>query len=362
MNVWKTTVLSSIPPRAALVSPIDFLGHHVDATGIRPLEEKAHAIQAFPLPDTQRKLRRFLGLVNFCHNPPTATTHASQANQASFRLASMDHENTTVFETVKQALANATLLIHPVTNAPTNIMSDVSDIAVGAVLQQYINGQWCPLSFFSKALKPAETRYSVYDRELLAIYLAIRHFRYFLEGRHFHVLTDHKPLIYALSSRPDRHSPRQVRYHDFISQFTTDLRHIQGSANTAADTLSCLETNALHTGNTSVVDFRELALAQAEDPELPRLQADLLLQLESVPFLSDGVSLICDISTGVQRPYVPQSFRQTICDSLHSFSHPGIRATQHLVTSRYVWPTSTVMFGIGLVLAFSASGPKSIAT
>ena len=150
-------------------------------------------------------------------------------------------ETTTVFETIKQALANATFLIHPVTNAPTNIMTDASDIAVGAVLQQYINGQWCPLSFFSKALKPAETRYSTYDRELLAIYLAIRHFRYFLEGRHFHVLTNHKPLIYALSSR---HSPRHVRHLDFISQFTTDLHHIQGSANTAADTLSRLETNA----------------------------------------------------------------------------------------------------------------------
>ena len=130
-----------------------------------------------------------------------------------------------------------------------------------------------------------------------------------------------------------------MRSLDFISQFTTDLCHIQGSANTAADTLSCLETNALHTGNTSVVDFWELALAQAEDPKLPRLQADSSLQLESVPFLSDGISLICDISTGVQRPYVPQSFQRTIFDSLHSFSHPGTCVTQHLVTSRYVWPS-----------------------
>ena len=69
------------------VSELDFLGHHVDATGICPLEEKVHAIQAFPLPGTQRKLRRFLGLVNFYHrfisNGATAT-HPSQTNQASF--------------------------------------------------------------------------------------------------------------------------------------------------------------------------------------------------------------------------------------------------------------------------------------
>ena len=129
-----------------------------------------------------------------------------------------------------------------------------------------------------------------------------------------------------------------MRNLDFIRQFTTDLHHIQGSSNTAADTLSHLEINAHHTGNTSVVDFRELALAQVEDPELPRLQADSSLQLESIPFLSDGISLNCDISTGVQCPYVPQSLRRTIFNFLHSFSHPGIRATQHLVTSRYVWP------------------------
>ncbi len=183
-------------------------------------------------------------------------------------------------------------------------MTDASDVAVGAVLQKFINGQWCPLSFFSRALTPAETRYSTYDRELLPIYLSIRHFRYFLEGRDFHVLTDHKPLTYALASRPDRHSPRQVRHLDYISQFTSDLRHVQGSANTAADALS--RHSALHTDNTSVVDFRELALAQVNDPDLSQLRTDSSLRLESVPFLSKGISIVCDVSTGIQRPYVPQ--------------------------------------------------------
>ena len=126
------------------------------------------------------------------------------------------------FNNVKHALANATLLVHPALNAPTSIMTDASDVAVGGILQQHINGQWCPLLFYSKTLQLAETRYCTYDRELLAIYLAIRHFKYFLEGRDFHILTD---LIYSLSCQPERHSPRQVRHLDFISQFTTDLCH-----------------------------------------------------------------------------------------------------------------------------------------
>ena len=209
------------------------------------------------------------------------------------------------------------------------------------MLQQYTKGRWRPLAFFSKALKPAETRYSTYDRELLAIYLAIKHYQYFLEGRDFHVLTDHKPLVYAFSARPDRHSPRQIRHLDLISQFTTDLRHVQGAHNAAADVLSRLSVNALHTDNSSpIVDFQALALAQEDDPDLAQLRSESSLHMEEAPLtLSDGISIICDVSTGVQRPYVPVSFRRAIFDSLHSLSHPGIRATQRLVTNRFVWPS-----------------------
>ncbi len=217
-------------------------------------------------------------------------------------------------------------------------MTDASDVAVGAVLQEYIKEQWCPLAFFSRTLKPAETRYSTYDRELLESYLAIKHFRYFLEGRGFHVLTDHKPLIYALSSRFDRHSPRQVRH---CSQFTSDIRHVQGSANSAADALSRLSANALHTSaSPPVMDFRGLALAQVDDPELDKLREDSSLRLEPIPFaLADGLTITCDTtSTGVLRPYVPMRFRRAIFDMLHSMAHPGIRATQRLVTSHFVRP------------------------
>ena len=82
-------------------------------------------------------------------------------------------------------------------------MTDASDVAVGMVLQQYSNGQWCSISFFSKALKPSESRCSTFDRELLAIYLSLKHFHYFLEGQEFYMMTDHKSLTYTLSARTD---------------------------------------------------------------------------------------------------------------------------------------------------------------
>ena len=100
-------------------------------------------------------------------------------------------------------MASATLLYHPKMDAPTSIMTDASDMAIGAVLQQFDDGIWKPISYFSRKLSPAESRYSTFDRELLAIYASIRHFRYFIEGRSFHVLTDHRPLVFALDSRSE---------------------------------------------------------------------------------------------------------------------------------------------------------------
>lgn len=340
-------ILINVPKSLFGVPSLDFLGHHVDSTGIRPRQEKVQVIRDFPQPTTQRKLREFIGLINFYRRfiPNCATilhplnSLLKHTKRPSDTLEWTDN-TTAAFSSVKSALADASLLVHPTSDASTCIMTDASDVAVGAVLQQYVQGQWCPISFFSKALKPAETRYSTFDRELLAIYLAIRHFKYFVEGRSFHILTDHKPLIYALSARSDRYSPRQVRHLDLISQFTTDLRHVQGSKNAVADALSRLSTNALHTSDcTPVVDFRAMATAQQDDPDLAALQSNSSLDIQQIPLaLSDGVMLLCDVSTGTQRPVVPESFRRAIFDSLHALSHPGIRATQRLVTSRFVWP------------------------
>ena len=150
-------------------------------------------------------------------------------------------------------------------------MTDASDTAVGAVLQQHVDGQWQPISYFAKKLQPAETRYSTFDRELLAIYLAIKHFRYFLEGRTLHVVTDHKPLTFAFNALTDQYTPRQCRHLDYISQVTTDLRHVRGVDNSVADALSRIEVNALLQDTPPVVDFLVMAKAQRTDPELQKL-------------------------------------------------------------------------------------------
>ena len=87
---------------------------------------------------------------------------------------------------------------------------------------------WKPLAFFSKQLQPSERNYSAFDRELLVLHLAIRHFRYFLESRVFTAFTDHKPLTFAFAKNSDPWSVREQRQLAAISEYTTDIVHLAG--------------------------------------------------------------------------------------------------------------------------------------
>ena len=137
-------------------------------------------------------------------------------------------------------MSKATLLSHPGKDAETTLTVDASDTAMGGVVEQKIGGKFRPIAFFSKKMSSAEKKYSVFDRELLGIYSAIKHFRHFIEGRPFIIYTDHKPLCIALASQTER-SPRQTRHLSFISEFSSDIRHVKGVDNEVADALSRID-------------------------------------------------------------------------------------------------------------------------
>jgi hypothetical protein len=121
------------------------------------------------------------------------------------------------FEECKASLSRTALLAHPNPSAPLALVTDASTSALGAVLQQRVHDAWQPLAFFSKKLNSAQQKYSAYDRELLAVYEAVKHFRHMLEARHFTIFTDHKPIIYAFEQKRDNCSPRQFNHLDFTT-------------------------------------------------------------------------------------------------------------------------------------------------
>ena len=146
---------------------LSFLGHHVCSEGISPLPSAVDVIVIFVRPEKQRALRRYLGMINYYHRfiPHCADklTLLNQlltaANEGQTRLSPKSNFDLKLNESAylafiesKQILANATLLVHPDHSAPLNITCDASDIAVGGVLQQYIDNVWQPLSFFRKKL------------------------------------------------------------------------------------------------------------------------------------------------------------------------------------------------------------------
>ena len=212
-------------------------------------------------------------------------------------------------------------------------LENASTSAIGAVLQQRCQDAWQPLAFFSRKLSPAQQKYSAYDRELLAIYEAVRHFRHMLEARHFTILTDHKPITFAFQQKRDNCSPRQFNHLDYISQFTTDIRHISGRDNIVADTLSRVESVA------SPATPEAIAAAQEQDEELDTLlSGTTALRLQKIHIPGTAVTLYCDTAGERPRPYVPSPLCRQVFDALHSLSHPGIKATAKLVSQRFVRP------------------------
>jgi len=131
----------------------------------------------------------------------------------------------------------------------------------GAALQQREDNILEPLAFFSDS---AEAKYSAFDRELSAIYLAIKHFRHMLGTRTFVIYTDHIPLTFAFKQKSEKSSPRQFRHLEFISQFTTNIRHVSGDENVVADALSRIEEVQ------SSIDYSLLATSQEIDEELKK--------------------------------------------------------------------------------------------
>ncbi|GFV97662.1 retrovirus-related Pol polyprotein from transposon 17.6 [Trichonephila clavipes] len=192
------------------VTELIFLGHLITPDGIKPLPDKVQAVLDYKQTETVGSLRKFLGLLNFYRRflPKAAEQQyllseflKGSKGEKDSKPLNWSSEAITAFQRCKQALADAALLAHPSPSAPLALHVDASDYAIGGALHQAVDSELQPLAFFSRKLTSSEKSYSAYDRELLAIYSAIRHFRYMLEARDFTVFTDHKPLTYAFRQK-----------------------------------------------------------------------------------------------------------------------------------------------------------------
>ncbi len=130
-------------------------------------------------------------------------------------------------------------------------------------------------------------------------------------------------------------SHRQQRQISYISEYSTDIRHVKGADNLVADAMSRSTIADVHLG----IDYKTMAVDQLNDPESQASRnGNSTLQVEDIVFSTEGnITLLCDMSTGQARPIVPPSWRRCVFETIHNLSHPSIRTTRKLISQKFVW-------------------------
>ena len=223
-------------------STIEFLGHTVSATGRSVSHERAEALQAWPAPTNASALRSCLGTFGFWRQyiPKYADIVAPLTPLTGKHVPwRWGDEQRAALARLKAALLAASVLMHPDHDRQFHVVTDASDFAVGASLEQDdAGGQRHPVAFFSHAMTKEERKYPTHERELLAIVLALRTWRHYLLNSDFTVScrTDHRPLQHFLGQ--STLSGRQVRWQQFLSEFNIEISYVRGAENHFADGLT----------------------------------------------------------------------------------------------------------------------------
>ena len=367
-------------------SSLEFLGYHVDATGVRPLPHRVESIRSVPAPTTLKELQRFLGMVNYYrrfirraayHLHPLFNALKGPKKEKGEKKVprpktlAWNEDLQKSFEAIKEALAVATLLHHPRPNAPLALTTDASKYAIGGVLEQLGPNGWEPLSFYSSKLEDHQTgdKWPAYDRELLAMFRAVRHFRPMIEGHAFTIFTDQEALVPSMKKKSEPLTARQNYQLSCVSEYTTDIRYIEGKSNVVADALSrppgCDKPTVSTVSSTPAVDnpkpvppekvddltsvvnaigplnvdLSEMAREQPLDPDFVRISAESRTGLNFKKINLGETQIIVDISNGPARPFVPYAWRRRIFNAVHGLGHPGVDRTRQMVCSKFVWPS-----------------------
>jgi hypothetical protein len=195
---------------------------------------KVKAVSSWPVPTSTRALRGFLGLAGYYRRfIKDFGAIAAPPTQLLKRNAFLwSDEATAAFEALKKALTEAPVLHLPDVSQEFVVDCDASGSGFGAVLHQ-CGG---PIAYFSRQLAPRHLNLAAYERELIGLVQAVRHWRPYLWGRAFLVRTDHYALKFMLDQRLST-----IPRHNWISKlFSCDFRveYRVGHLNVVADALS----------------------------------------------------------------------------------------------------------------------------
>ncbi|GKA50409.1 putative mitochondrial protein [Tanacetum coccineum] len=133
-------------------------------------------------------------------------------------------------------MTKAPVLALPDFTIPFEVETDASGMGIGAVLQQ----KGHPIAYLSKSLAPKHHSLSTYEKEFLAVMMALEKWRGYLLDRHFIIKTDHYSLKYLLDQRIT--TPAQMKRLSKLMGFDYEVKYKKGVENAAADALSRVQT------------------------------------------------------------------------------------------------------------------------
>ncbi|GMF18692.1 unnamed protein product [Phytophthora fragariaefolia] len=217
---------------------IPFLGCFLGKDCVRADPENMCTIAQWPVPVSQKDLRKWLGLDNYLHK--YSANYAEMARPLTNLLKkdavwSWTSEAQQAFEAIKSSLQSAPILALPDEDRPFSVVCDASNFAIGcALLQVDAEGRERVVSFLSRQLKAAEKNYPIHDKELLVIKYALVKFRvHLLSQKPFVIYTDHASLRKAT---PSTHlSQRMSQWLSFFAEYNFMVEYKPGKQNVLAD-------------------------------------------------------------------------------------------------------------------------------
>jgi hypothetical protein len=213
---------------------VAYPGHVISTTGVAMDQDKVEAIMSWPQPRVPRGLRSFLGLAGYYHRfiQGFAAVAAPLTKLLKNDGFSWKNEATTTFDALKRVLSTALVLQLPAFDQRYLVDCDASGSGFGTVLHQGDGA----LAFFSRPFVAWHMKLVAYERELIGLVQAVRHWQPYLWGCHFTIRTDHYALKFLLDQRLST-----VPQHHWVSKhfgFDFSVEYRPGRLNTVADALS----------------------------------------------------------------------------------------------------------------------------
>lgn len=218
---------------------VAYLGHIICADGVRPDPDKIKSIMRFPRPKNPKNIKQFLGLSGYYRRfIPNFSKIAKPLTDLlkKDRMFTWLPKHEEAFDILKLSLCSEPVLQYPDFSRSFNLTTDASGHAVGGVLSQGNVGKDLPIAYTSRILNKAEQNYSTIEKECLAIVYCTNHFRPYLYGRKFIIITDHKPLVWLHSVKDP--SSRLWKWRNKLAEYDYEIRYKVGLSNRNADALS----------------------------------------------------------------------------------------------------------------------------